>query len=196
VWVPAFSGSAVSVAFPGAVVVTGVVYLWLERSVAGREMRWVGLSPTACGSQGVDVARRRIQAMVLSGGLAGLVCAGTVLGYKGYYELGLGAGAGFSGIAVAMVGRSGPVALVLAALAFGTLAQAGLSINAQVPKEAMSVLEAVVILLVAAAAGVTGGDGATRATPGDGAEKGDGDGAESGAAPLARTRPVPSERVP
>jgi simple sugar transport system permease protein len=150
-WVGAFSGSAASVAFPIAVVVVVVAYRWLGRSHAGREMRWVGLGADACEAQGIPVARRLLEAMVLSGALAGLVMTSTVLGYKGYYELGLGAGAGFSGIAVAMVGRSGPLALVGAALVFGTLAQAGLAINARVPREAMSVLEALTILLVAAA---------------------------------------------
>lgn len=151
-FVGAFAGSAVSVAFPLALGVTFITYAWLARSRAGREMRWVGLNADACRAQGIAVARRRIEAMVLSGALAGLVIAPVVLGYKGYFELGLGAGAGFSGIAVAMVGRRGPVQLVISALVFGTLAQAGLSINAQVPKEAMGVLEAVVIILVSAAA--------------------------------------------
>jgi simple sugar transport system permease protein len=151
-WIPALSGSAVSVAFPLAVAIAFAIYAWLDRSRAGREMRWVGINPEACEAHGVDVARRRIQAMVLSGALAGLVVAGTVLGYKGYFELGLGAGAGFSGIAVAMVGRRSALGLMIAALVFGTLAQAGLAINARVPKEAMGVLEALVILLVSAAA--------------------------------------------
>lgn len=148
----ALSGSAVSIAFLLAVALTFAVYVWLHKSRAGREMRWVGINPDACQAHGVDVARRRIEAMVLSGALAGFAVAGTVLGYKGYYELGLGAGAGFSGIAVAMVGRNSAVGLLAAALVFGTLAQAGLAINARVPKEAMGVLEALVILLVAAAA--------------------------------------------
>ncbi len=151
-WIGAFAGSAASIAFPLAVVITIATYRWLDRSRSGREMAWVGKGAEACEAQGIPVARRRVQAMLLSGALAGLAVTGTVLGYKGYYELGLGAGAGFSGIAVAMVGRSGPLAMVAAALVFGTLAQAGLAINASVPKEAMGVLEAVVILLVAAAA--------------------------------------------
>ena len=115
-------------------------------------MRWVGLGPEACAAQGIAVAWRQTQAMLVSGALAALAVAGTVLGYKGYYELGLGAGAGFTGIAVAMLGRSGPVALVASALLFGTIAQAGLAINAQIPKEAMGVLEALVIILMAVAA--------------------------------------------
>lgn len=151
-FVDALSGSAASIAFPLAVAITFALYVWLDKSRAGREMRWVGINADACEAHGIHVARRRVEAMLLSGALAALAMTGTVLGYKGYYELGLGAGAGFSGIAVAMVGRGSALSLVLAALVFGTLAQAGLAINARVPKEAMGVLEAVVILLVSAAA--------------------------------------------
>ena len=149
---PSLSGSAASFAAPLALLVVFATFAWLDRSRAGREMAWIGKSESVCAAQGIDVPARRTQAMVLSGALAALAMSGTVLGYKGAHELGLGAGAGFSGIAVAMVGRTSPVALVLAALLFGTLAQAGLAINAAVPREAMGVVEAVVILLVAAVA--------------------------------------------
>jgi simple sugar transport system permease protein len=88
--------------------------------------------------------------MALSGALAGLVGAGTVLGYKGYYEEGLGSGTGFMGIAVALLGRSHPLGVAAAALLFGTLSQGGLAANALVPKEIVDVLQAVVILAVAA----------------------------------------------
>lgn len=151
-WVHALHGSAVSLAFPLAVAVAFGLDSWLRRSRFGRELAWIGMAASVCETQGIDVVKRRQQAMALSGALAGLTCLGTVLGYKGYYELGLGAGAGFSGIAVAMLGRGGPVQLTLAALLFGTLAQAGLAINARVPRDAMGVLEAVVILLMGAAA--------------------------------------------
>ena len=73
-----------------------------------------------------------------------------MLGYKGYFEEGLGSGAGFMGIAVALLGQSTPVGVVLAALLFGTLAQGGLAANALVPKELVEVLQAVIILAVAA----------------------------------------------
>ena len=107
-------------------------------------MRWIGKNAEACRAEGIPVPRRLVQAMLLSGALAGLAMTATVLGYKGYYELGLGAGAGFTGIAVALLGRGHPLGIVLAAVLFGTLEQAGLAINAHVPKEAMSVLEACV----------------------------------------------------
>lgn len=164
-WFPSLAGSAVSLAFPIAVVVAFAVHAWTHRSRVGRELEWVGQSPTVCEAQGIDVARRRLQAMVLSGALAGLTMLGTVLGYKGYYELGLGAGAGFSGIAVAMLGRGGPFKLTLAALLFGTLAQAGLAINARVPRDAMGVIEAVVILLMGAAAFASQRDQERRPAP-------------------------------
>lgn len=150
--VPTLAGSALSAAFPLAVLATYGAYAWLERSRAGREMRWIGQNPAACRAEGVDVRGRLFLAMVLSGALAAAAAAGTVLGYKGYYELGLGAGSGFAGIAVAMLGSRSATGLVASAILFGTLEQAGLAINARVPKEAMSVLEALVIVLVAVAA--------------------------------------------
>lgn len=148
--VPSFAGSAASLAFFVAVAFTFIVYRWLRVSRAGREMEWLGLGAAACEAQGIAVPKRQLQAMMLSGAVASLAILATVLGYKGYFELGMSAGAGFSGIAVAMVGRAGPLRLILSALVFGTLAQAGLAINAKVPREAMGVLEAVVIILVAA----------------------------------------------
>lgn len=149
--VPALAGSAASVAFPLAVIAAFAVDTVMRRTRAGREMRWVGQNAEACRAEGIDVPRRLVQAMLLSAALAGLAMTATVLGYKGYYELGLGAGAGFTGIAVALLGRGHPLGIVLAAVLFGTLQQAGLAINAHVPKEAMDVLTACTIVIVAIA---------------------------------------------
>jgi simple sugar transport system permease protein len=145
----ALHGSAVSAAFPLSLVVCAVVAGWLRWSLAGREVTLVGLAPRACAAQHVPVARRLGMALVLSGAIAGLAAVGPVLGYKGYFEGGLGAGAGFGGIAVALIGRGHPVGLLLAALLFGTLEQGGLAINARVPMEVAVVAQAVVILAVA-----------------------------------------------
>jgi general nucleoside transport system permease protein len=147
----AFHGSAVSLALPLAIVVAAFVAWWLARARIGREIILVGLSPTACGAEGIPVARRLAAALVLSGAVAGLSALAPVLGYKGYFESGLGAGAGFGGIAVALLGRGHPVGLLLAALLFGTLEQGGLVINATVPMELTTVLQGVVIVAVALA---------------------------------------------
>jgi simple sugar transport system permease protein len=144
----ALHGSAVSAALPLALVVAGLVALWLRRSRLGREVMLVGLAPRACAAERIPVGRRLFAALVLSGAIAGLAAIGPVLGYKGYFEAGLGAGAGFGGIAVALVGRGHPVGLLMAALLFGTLEQGGLAINARVPMEVATVVQGVVIVAV------------------------------------------------
>jgi simple sugar transport system permease protein len=144
-------GSAVSVALPVAVAVAVAAAFWLARSRVGREIVLVGLSPTACAAEKIPVARRTGAVLLLSGALAGLASLAPVLGSKGYFESGLGVGAGFGGIAVALLGRGHPVGLVLAALLFGTLEQGGLVVNARVPMEVMTVLQGVIIVMVALA---------------------------------------------
>jgi len=149
--ITALHGSAVSVALPIALVVTALVAAWLARSRVGREIVLVGMSPSACAAERIPVARRLAAALLLSGAIAGLGALAPVLGYKGYYEQGLASGAGFGGIAVALLGRGHPVGLVLAALLFGTLEQGGLVINARVPMELATVMQGVVIVAVALA---------------------------------------------
>ena len=110
------------------------------------------MNPRAMAAEKVaGAAARSSRRSSLSGALAGAASLGTVLGYKGYFEEGLGAGAGFGGVAVALLGRGSAVGLVLAALLFGTLQQGGLALNAHVPKELMDVLQGVVICAVALA---------------------------------------------
>jgi len=91
-----------------------------------------------------------LEGYMLSGALAGIGGLNFVLGYKHYYEEAFASGAGFLGIAVAIVGRNHPVGVVLAALVFATMSQGGLAVNAVVPKQMVDVLQAVVIIAVAA----------------------------------------------
>jgi simple sugar transport system permease protein len=126
------------------------VWWFLFRTRAGFELRATGLQPLAAEYAGVNVGRVWWRAMALSGALAGLGGLNYVLGYKHYYEEGFAGGAGFLGIAVAIVGRSHPVGVALAALLFATMSQGGLAVNAIVPKQIVDVLQAVVIIAVAA----------------------------------------------
>ena len=144
-------GSAASSAWPLALLVAGGSAAWIARSRVGREVALVGLGPSACAAEGIPVGRRAGTALLISGAIGGLAAIAPVLGYKGYYESGLGAGAGFGGIAVALIGRRSVVGLVLAALFFGTLEQGALAINARIPMEVTTVLEAVAIVAVALA---------------------------------------------
>jgi general nucleoside transport system permease protein len=150
-FVHAFNGSAVSLAIVLAVVTAFFLARWERTSRIGIELGLIGQNAQACEAEKIPVKRRIAQAMAISGAVAALAASGTVLGFKGYFEQGIGAGAGFTGIAVALLGRGSAVGLILAALLFGTLAQGGLALNAHVPKEMMDLLQAVVIVAVALA---------------------------------------------
>lgn len=162
VWISAFEGSAASFALVLGVGVTFLVIESYRRTRFGREIGLIGMNARAMAAERVPVRARIEQALVVSGALAGAASLGTVLGYKGYFEEGLGAGAGFGGLAVALLGRGSAVGLVLAALLFGTLQQGGLAVNAFVPKELMDVLTGVVVCAVALADGVLGGADASK----------------------------------
>lgn len=143
----AFRGSSASLSVGLAVAVAFMASFAFRRTRV-RELWLVGENPSAARAAGLPVVSRVAQAMLLSGALAGLASSATVLGYKGYFELGLGAGAGFGGLAVAMIGRGSAGGLVGAALFFGVLEQGGLVVNAHVPRDVMSVLEGLAIVLV------------------------------------------------
>jgi simple sugar transport system permease protein len=149
--VEAFHGSAANWTVAIVLAAVGATWWFLFRTRAGFEVRAVGLQPDAAEYGGIHVGRTWWRAMALAGGLAGLGGVNFVLGYKGYYEDGFSGGAGFLGIAVALVGRNHPVGVVLAALFFATLSQGGLAINAMVPKQMVEVLQGIVILAVAMA---------------------------------------------
>jgi general nucleoside transport system permease protein len=147
----AFTGSAANWTLLLALVAAGIAWWYLFRTRRGYELRAVGLQPEAAEYGGVRVGGVWIRALTVSGMLAGLGGVNFVLGYKQYYEDGFTGGAGFLGIAVALVGRNDPLGIVLAALFFATLSQGGLAINAVVPKQMVEVMQGVVILAVALA---------------------------------------------
>jgi simple sugar transport system permease protein len=146
---PAFHGSAANATLVIALVAAAALGWLLFRTRYGFELRAVGLQPRAAEYAGASVARITWQSLTLSGAIAGLGGLNFVLGYKHYYEEGFATGAGFLGIAVALVGRSHPFGIVVAALLFATLSQGGLAVNALVPKQMVDVLQAVVIIAVA-----------------------------------------------
>jgi len=151
VLLPALRGSPVNLSLLLALLVAAGTNLLLFGTRLGYELRAVGLNATAAEYGGVSIGRTQVVAMALSGALAGLGGVNFVLGYKHYFELGFSAGAGFLGIAVALLGRNHPVGVVVAALFFGALSYGGLVINQQVPKELVEVLQALVILLAISA---------------------------------------------
>jgi simple sugar transport system permease protein len=149
-FVSAFHGSAANVVLFLALVVAAALWWYLFRTKQGFELRATGLQPEAAEYGGVKVGAVWWRVMTLSGAIAGIGGLNFVLGYKHYYEDAFASGAGFVGIAVAIVGRNHPAGVLLAALLFATMSQGGLAVNAIVPKQIVDVLQAVVIIAVAA----------------------------------------------
>jgi simple sugar transport system permease protein len=148
--IDAFHGSAANVVLLLALATAAAVSWFLFRTRRGFDLRATGLQPAAAEFGGVNVGGVWWRTMALSGALAGIGGLNYVLGYKHYYEESFASGAGFLGIAVAIVGRNHPLGVVLAAFAFATMSQGGLAVNAVVPKQIVDVLQAVVIIAVAA----------------------------------------------
>jgi simple sugar transport system permease protein len=146
----AFHGSAANVVLFLAIAVAVALWWYLFRTKHGFELRATGLQPQAAEYGGVKVGAVWWKVMALSGAIAGIGGLNFVLGYKHYYEDAFASGAGFVGIAVAIVGRNHPAGVLLAALLFATMSQGGLAVNAIVPKQIVDVLQAVVIIAVAA----------------------------------------------
>jgi simple sugar transport system permease protein len=109
------------------------VYLFLWRTRAGYHLRAVGSSPGAAEYAGIRSPHQIMIAMSLSGALAGLVGMNEIAGVNGKLLLEFVSGAGFTGIAVALMGRNHPLGIILASLLFGALFQGGAEVAFDVP---------------------------------------------------------------
>ena len=110
------------------------VWLLIWHTRLGYELRTVGTNPTAATYAGIDPARIIIIAMLISGGLTGLMAVNEVMSAQGRLLQDVAQGAGFVGIAVALMGRAHPVGIVLSALLFGILYQGGTALSLDNPK--------------------------------------------------------------
>lgn len=144
----AFEGSPVNLSLLVALCMVVLVWYYVDRTRFGYELRVVGLNPKAAEYGGISVSRQIILSMVIGGAIAGLVGSNFVMGYKYYYEEGFSTDTGFMGIAVALLGNNNPFGIILSSLLFGMLEYGGLVINTMVPKELVSILQAIVIIFV------------------------------------------------
>jgi len=108
------------------------VYLLLWHTRVGYALRAVGSSPGAAAYAGIRPQRQVMVAMAVSGALAGLVGMNEIAGVHGKLLLEFVSGAGFTGIAVALMGRNHPVGIVLASVLFGALFQGGAEVAFEV----------------------------------------------------------------
>jgi ABC-type uncharacterized transport system permease subunit len=124
----------------------------LSRSTIGFQFRTVGASPSAARSAGISVERVWVLAFVIAGGLAGLSATTIVQGQTAPLTFNSYGTYGFDGITVALLGRVQPLGVVLAGLLFGALNAGGTVMEAAtgVPADVTNVIEAIIVLLVAA----------------------------------------------
>ena len=129
-----------------------LVWLLIWRTRLGYEIRAYGHSETAAKYAGISAVKITMVAMLLSGGLAGLMAINNVMGEAERLVLNAVEGAGFIGIAVALMGRSHPVGVFFAAILFGFLYQGGaeLALWTSIPRELIVVIQALVILFTGA----------------------------------------------
>jgi ABC-type uncharacterized transport system permease subunit len=147
-----FRGSPANITFFIALAACVLVWLLIWRTRLGYEIRAFGHSGTAATYAGISPVKITIVAMLISGGLAGLMAINATMGEAERLVLNAAEGAGFIGIAVALMGRSHPVGVLLAALLFGFLYQGGaeLAFWANIPRELVTVIQALVILFTGA----------------------------------------------
>jgi general nucleoside transport system permease protein len=141
-----------SVAFLIAILMCVLVYIFLWKTKWGFELRAVGQNPSAAEYGGISPKKQIIIAMSISGGLAGMVAIGEVLGNRYLYYHDFSGEVGFWGIAVALLGRNHPLGVFFAALFFAVLQRGGIFVDIEtkyVSKDLVEVLQAIVILFVA-----------------------------------------------
>lgn len=131
-----------------------VAFMWLilEKTTLGYELKAVGFNQNASEYAGMNVNKNIILAMVISGAFAGMAGAMEALGTFGYVSAKGGfTGIGFDGIAVALLGMNTPLGVVFGATLFGSLKYGALNMpnQAQIPMEIVSIVIAVIIFFVA-----------------------------------------------
>jgi ABC-type uncharacterized transport system permease subunit len=132
-------------------VAVGIAYgVVLNRTRFGFELRATGQSPSAAMASGISVKKMTVVAMLLSGGVAGLI--GMPLLFGEYYNYGVTfqPGLGFAGIAVALLGRNHPVGVAFGAVLFAYLDEQGnkLQIFANVSPELVLIIQGVIVMSV------------------------------------------------
>ncbi len=147
-----FEGLRIHWGFILALLVAYLVWWMLNKTTLGFEIRTVGANPDAAKYAGINVKRTIILTMALSGMLAGLAGTIEVTGLNYRHELGFSIGYGFDAIAIALLGKSHPLGVVLASILFAAMRNGATRMQflTQMPVDLISMLQALILLFVAA----------------------------------------------
>jgi len=135
-----------------ALLVAAFIWWLLWKTTLGFEIRTVGANPDAAKYAGINVKRTIVITMALSGALAGLAGAIEVTALNYRHELGFSSGYGFDAIAIALLGKTNPFGVILAAILFGAMRSGSTRMQflTQIPVDIISVIQALILLFVAA----------------------------------------------
>ena len=125
------------------------VWILIWRSRLGYAIRATGHSAGAAEYAGIPVSRVVIITMAISGGLAGMMAINEILGVQHRTILNFTSGYGFTGIAVALMGRNHPIGIILASLLFGALYQGGAELDFEfstITREMVLLIQGLIIL--------------------------------------------------
>lgn len=142
--------SAANVGVIIAVVLAAVLWLWFDRTRAGKRSEVSGLQPAFAEYLGIHSVSHLRNSMLISGALAGLAGGLAILGISHSYIDGFSPQYGFLGITVALIGRLKPVGVLVAALLYATLITGATAMQAisDVPYSLVFVLQGILILLI------------------------------------------------
>ncbi|KFI07199.1 ABC transporter permease [Massilia sp. BSC265] len=152
-WFPALGDTPLNISFIFAIVALAVYGVVMSRSSWGYKLQATGLNQHAAHYAGVRISRMIIVAMLISGALAGLAAVNSILGSTHYLSLNFPAGAGFVGIAIALMGRQHPVGIFLSSILFGALIQGGFDLSLEkpnIPQETFIFIQGLIILFCGA----------------------------------------------
>ena len=152
-WFPVLGDTPLNVSFLIAIAALVIYGMMVWRSSWGYQLRATGLNQNAAHYAGVSISRMIIVAMLISGALAGLAAVNSVMGSTHYLSLNFPAGAGFIGIAIALMGRQHPVGIFLSSVLFGALIQGGFDLSLEkpnIPQETFIFIQGLIILFCGA----------------------------------------------
>ncbi|UGQ47248.1 ABC transporter permease [Massilia endophytica] len=151
--IPALGDTPLNISFLIAIAALVVYGVMVWRSAWGYKLRATGLNKHAAHYAGVKISGMIIVVMLISGALAGLGSVNSILGSTHYLSLGFVNGAGFVGIAIALMGRQHPVGIFLSSVLFGALIQGGFDLSLEkpnIPTETFIFIQGLIILFCGA----------------------------------------------
>lgn len=134
-------------------ILVGIGYwVLVNRTRFGFDLRAAGANASAAVASGVDVKKMVLIAMLISGGVAGLVGLPLLLGESHKFTSDFPAGIGFIGIAIALLGRNNPIGIALGALLWSFLDRSSQILDLEgIPKEIVTIMQGVSVLAVVVA---------------------------------------------